>query len=68
MQLKVVERPEDIQEIVSPLIDYMGEKLQIIVEPCAIEGNEPRRFYIEIEKKKNTEIQRNYSSGITLTI
>ena len=55
MQLKVVGRPDDIQEIVSPLIDYMGEKLKITVEPCAIENGEPRRFYVEVEKKKNTE-------------
>ena len=55
MQLKVVGRPEDVQEIVSPLIDYMGEKLRITIEPCPIEGNEPRRFCVEVEKKKNIE-------------
>jgi hypothetical protein len=46
MQLKVVGRPDDIQEIVSPLIDYMGEKLKITVEPCPIEENEPRKYYV----------------------
>ena len=55
MQLKVVGRPEDIQEIVSPLIDYMGEKLRITIEPCPIEGNEPRRFRVEVERKKDIE-------------
>lgn len=33
----------------------MGEKLRIIVEPCPIEENEPRRFYVEVERKKNWE-------------
>ena len=55
MELKIWGRAEDIQELVSPLIDYMGEKLKITVEPCPIEENEPRRFYVEVERKKNTE-------------
>ena len=55
MQLKVVGRSEDIQEIVSPLVDYMGEKLKITVEPGPIEENEPRKYYVEVERKKNTE-------------
>ena len=55
MQLKVVGRSEDIQEIVSPPVDYMGEKLKITVEPCPIEENEPRKYYVEVERKKNTE-------------
>ena len=55
MQLKVVGRSEDIQEIVSPLVDYMGEKLKITVEPCPVEEIEPRKFCVEVERKKNTE-------------
>ena len=55
MELKIWGRAEDIQELVSPLIDYMGEKLRIIVEPCPIEENEPRRYYVEVETKKKTE-------------
>lgn len=51
MELKIWGRAEDVQELVAPLVDYMGEKLRIIVEPCPIEENEPRRFYIEVEKK-----------------
>ena len=53
MQLKVFGRLEDVQEVVSPLVDYMGEKLKIMVEPCPIEENEPRRFYVEVERKKD---------------
>ena len=56
MELKILGRAEDVQELVVPLIDYMGEKLRIIVEPCPIEENEPRRFYVEVERKKKTEI------------
>ena len=56
MEFKILGRAEDVQELVVPLIDYMGEKLRIIVEPCPIEENEPRRFYVEVERKKKTEI------------
>ena len=51
MELKIWGRAEDIQELVAPLIGYMGEKLRIIVEPCPIEENEPRIFYVEVERK-----------------
>ena len=59
MELKIWGRAEDIQELVSPLIDYMGEKLKITVEPCPIEENSPRKFCVEVERKKKTETQRN---------
>ena len=55
MKLKVLGRPSDIQEIIFPLVDYMGEKLRIIIESCPIVKNEPRRFYVEVDTKKNTE-------------
>ncbi len=55
MELKIWGRAEDIQELVSPLIDYMGEKLRIIVEPCPTKENEPRKYYVEVERKKQTE-------------
>ena len=55
MELKVWGRPEDIEQAIRPLVDYMGEKLKITVEPCPIEENEPRRFYVEVERKKKTE-------------
>ena len=55
MELKIWGRAEDVQELVAPLVDYMGEKLKITVEPCPTKENEPRRFYVEVEKKKNTE-------------
>lgn len=51
MEFKVWGRAEDIQELVVPLIDYMGERLRIIVEPCPIIENEPRRYYVEVERK-----------------
>ena len=59
MELKILGRAEDVQELVSPLIDYMGEKLRIIVEPCPTKGNETRKYYVEVERKKKTETQRN---------
>ena len=55
MDLTVTGRAEDVQELVSPLIDYMGEKLRIIIEPCPIKENEPRKYYVEVERKKQTE-------------
>lgn len=55
MDLKVIGRAEDVEELVSPLIDYMGEKLRIIVEPCPTKENEPRKYYVEVERKKQTE-------------
>ena len=56
MEFKVIGRAEDVQELVAPLIDYMGEKLRIIVEPCPTKENEPRKFCVEVERKKKTEI------------
>ena len=55
MELKIWGRAEDIQELVSPLIDYMGEKLRITVEPCPTKENEPRKYYVEVERKKQTK-------------
>ena len=48
-------RAEDVEQVIRELVDYMGEKLRIIVEPCPIEGNEPRKYYVEVERKKKTE-------------
>ncbi|MBR5188284.1 MAG: hypothetical protein IKW18_07425 [Clostridia bacterium] len=59
MELKILGRAEDVQELVVPLIDYMGERMRIIVEPCPTKENEPRRYYVEVERKKKTETQRN---------
>jgi hypothetical protein len=55
MEFKVWGRAEDVQELVVPLIDYMGERLRIIVEPCPTKENEPRKYYVEVERKKQTE-------------
>lgn len=55
MEFKVIGRAEDVQELVSPLIDYMGEKLRIIVELCPTKENEPRKYCVEVERKKQTE-------------
>ena len=53
MKLTILGGSEDIQEMVAPMITYMGEKLKITVSPCPIENNKPRQFYVEIETKKN---------------
>ena len=55
MELKIWGRAEDVQELVSPLIDYMGEKLRITVEPCPTKENESRKYYVEVERKKQTK-------------
>lgn len=59
MEFKVWGRAEDVEQVIRPLIDYMGEKLRIIVEPCPPKENEPRKYYVEVERKKNTKIQKN---------
>ena len=59
MELKIWGRAEDIEHAIRPLVDYMGSKLRIIVEPCPLIENEPRRYYVEVERKKKTETQRN---------
>ena len=55
MKLEMIGIASDIQQMFSPIIDYMGEKLKITVEPCPIEENEPRKFCVEVERKKNAE-------------
>ena len=42
-----------IHEVI--FLDYMGVKLRITIESCSIIENEPWRYYIEVERKKNTE-------------
>jgi hypothetical protein len=56
MEFKVIGRAEDVQELVAPLVDYMGKRLRIVVEPCPTKENEPRKYYVEVERKKKTEI------------
>ena len=55
MNLVILGKAEDIQEMVAPMITYMGEKLKITVRPCPIENNENRRYCVEVETKKNEE-------------
>ena len=55
MKLEMIGIASGIQQMFSPIIDYMGEKLKITVYPCPIVENEPRRFYVEVEMKKKME-------------
>lgn len=55
MELKIWGRAEDVEQVIRPLVDYMGAKIRIIVEPCPIIENEPRRYYVEVETKKKPE-------------
>ena len=55
MKLTILGRAKDIQEVVSSLITYMGEKLKITVRPCPIENTTDRRYYVEVETTKNEE-------------
>lgn len=52
MKLIVCGRAEDVEQMIAPLVNEMGEKLQITVCHCPIVENEPRRFYAEVERKK----------------
>ena len=55
MKLEMIGIASDIQQMFSPIIDYMGEKLKITVSPCPFVENEPQRFHIVVETKKNAE-------------
>ena len=55
MKLTILGGAKDIQETVSTMIAYMGEKLKITVSPCPIEHHGARRYYVEVETKKNEE-------------
>ena len=55
MKLCIMGRAEDVEQMVAPIITERGEKLQITVFPCPIVENEPRRFYVEVERKKKME-------------
>ena len=52
MKLCIEGRAEDIQQMVGQMVKERGEKLQSTVFPCPIVENEPRRFYVEVERKK----------------
>ena len=54
MKLEMIGIASDIQQMFSPIIDYMGEKLKITVSPCPFVENEPQRFHV-VETKKNAE-------------
>ena len=41
--------------MIAPMVVERGEKLKITVFPCPIVENEPRRFHVEVERKKKTE-------------
>ena len=58
MEFKVIGRAEDVQELVAPLVDYMGKRLRIVVEPCPTKENELRKYYVEVERKNNLERKR----------
>ena len=52
MKLEMIGIASGIQQMFSPIIDYMGEKLKITVYPCPIVENEPQRFHVVVETKK----------------
>ena len=54
MKLIVCGRAEDVEQMIAPLVVEKGEKLKITVYPEPIVENEPRRFYVEVERKKKT--------------
>ena len=51
MKLEMIGIASDIQQMFSPIIDYMGEKLKITVSPCSFVENEPQRFHVVVETK-----------------
>ena len=55
MKFIVCGRTKDIEQIVAPMIREKGEKLKITVWPEPLESDRTRRYYIEVETKKNEE-------------
>lgn len=53
MKLTILGGAKEIQEMVAPMITYMGEKLKITVIPCPLTQNSDRRYYVEVETKKD---------------
>ena len=43
--------------MIGPIVEERGEKIKITVRPCPIENNKDRRYYVEVETKKNEEKQ-----------
>lgn len=52
MKLCIEGRAEDIQQMIAPMVFKRGEKLKITVTPCPIKNDQPRRYYVEVERKK----------------
>ena len=52
MKLCIEGRPEDIEQMIAPMVFERGEKLKITVYPCPIEDDQSRRYYVEVERKK----------------
>jgi hypothetical protein len=46
MEFKVWGRAEDVEQVIRPLIDYMGERLRIVIEPCPPKEYEPRKYML----------------------
>ena len=57
MKLTILGRAEDVEQMIRPIIAERGEKIKITVCPCPIENNTARRYYVEVETKKNEEKQ-----------
>ena len=55
MKLCIEGIPEDIQQMIAPMVSERGEKLKITVYPCPIEDDQSRRYYVEVERKKKME-------------
>ena len=52
MKLCIEGRPEDIEQMIAPMVFERGEKLKITVYPCPIEDDQSRRYHVEVETKK----------------
>ncbi len=55
MKLVFLGRSKDVEQMIGPMIKEKGEKLKITVWPESLESDGTRRYYIEVETKKNEE-------------
>lgn len=56
MKLCIAGRAEDVQQMISPMVEEKGEKLKITVYPIPLQNDGIRRCYVVVEMKKRDEV------------
>lgn len=56
MKLCIAGRAEDVQQMISPMVEEKGEKMKITVYPIPLQNDGIRRYYVVVEMKKRDEV------------